>query len=166
MNKLTCIAIALFFLMPVVHAVETDDVEFEMIHEAKVKKARAGNVDAQLEIARIFEQGKGTRQNYSSALKWYKMAAQQGNRDAQFKVGYFYYKGLGADVNPEKAYEFLITPAMKGDAKAQFYVGEMHEKGFGVSKHLPTALKWYKKAKLGEYSEAVAAVARMEKRIK
>lgn len=155
---------SLFFMVtaPSVYAVDTDDVEFELIYEDKVKLARSGDVDAQMDIAAMFENGTGTSQNYKSALKWYTLAATQGNREAQFKVGIFYYLGYGTARDPEKAYDYLITPAIKGNAKAQFYIGQMHEKGEGASKHLASALIWYQKAEAGNLDDAHAAVARLQ----
>jgi TPR repeat protein len=42
----------------------------------------------------MYLQGRGVTQDYSAAMKWYRMAADQGFADAQFSLGEMYRKGL------------------------------------------------------------------------
>ena len=45
-------------------------------------KAKNGNSEAQYNLAVMYENGEGVKENLESALKWYKKSAQQGNKKA------------------------------------------------------------------------------------
>lgn len=50
-------------------------------------KARANDVNAQLELARAYQSGEGIKASQSQALYWYGRAAITGNTDAQYGLG-------------------------------------------------------------------------------
>jgi TPR repeat protein len=43
----------------------------------------------------MYRKGKGVTQDYVTAVKWYRKAADQGNASAQFNLGNMYRKGRG-----------------------------------------------------------------------
>ena len=47
------------------------------------KAAEQGYVQAQFELGKCHEQGKGVRQDAEEALEWYSIAAEQGHAEAQ-----------------------------------------------------------------------------------
>jgi len=55
--------------------------------------AKQGNADAQDKLGWMYEHGKGVPQDYSTALKWYKLAAEQDHLDAISRVATFYQNG-------------------------------------------------------------------------
>ena len=57
------------------------------------KAASQGSMDAQLELAKLYEYGKGVPQDDKNAFEWYKKAAEQGNMEALFKLGCYYSNG-------------------------------------------------------------------------
>ena len=51
----------------------------------------------------MYLNGTGTSIDYSEALKWAKVAANNGQPIAQYYVGMIYYKGLGVPANHQEA---------------------------------------------------------------
>ena len=44
--------------------------------------AEKGNSTAQFNLGLMYDKGDGVRQNFSKAVKWYRLAAKQGNASA------------------------------------------------------------------------------------
>jgi len=60
------------------------------------KKVKDGDVQAQLQLASLYESGKkGISKNYDEAIKLYKAAAQKGNAIACYSLGVLYKNGEG-----------------------------------------------------------------------
>ena len=57
--------------------------------------AEQGDLEVQLKLGRIYDEGEGVPINYKEAAKWYRRAANQGHARAQFFLGGMYYKGDG-----------------------------------------------------------------------
>ena len=51
--------------------------------------------EAQFYLSLMYRTGRGVPQHDKTAVKWYKLAAEQGYADAQFKLGVMYGKGWG-----------------------------------------------------------------------
>ena len=49
--------------------------------------AERGDARAQTELGRRYETGRGVRQDYAEAVRWYRRAAEQGHEDAQEHLG-------------------------------------------------------------------------------
>ncbi len=47
----------------------------------------------------MYENGWGVDINYSTAVQWYRKAAEQGCDVAQFMIGEMYFYGRGVDKN-------------------------------------------------------------------
>ena len=47
----------------------------------------------------MYENGRGVRQDYAEALRWYRKAAEQGDVQAQYNLGLMYYNGQGVRQN-------------------------------------------------------------------
>ena len=43
----------------------------------------------------MYKKGQGVLQDYKTAVKWYKLSAEQGNAIAQSNLGFMYKKGQG-----------------------------------------------------------------------
>jgi TPR repeat protein len=65
------------------------------------------------------EEGQGIPKDYSAAMKWYLMAAQQGRPEAQFKVGYLYEQGLGVQKSKPAAVAWYQKSSQQGYPYAQ-----------------------------------------------
>ena len=62
--------------------------------------------------------GKGVRQNYAEALKWFMKAAEQEHALSQFVLGNCYANGEGVKQNPAEAVKWYQRSAANGNEKA------------------------------------------------
>ena len=58
-------------------------------------------------------------QDYSAAIKWYRMAADQGHAQAQYNLGVMYYYGQGVSQNTSEALRWFHKAQVQGEAKAK-----------------------------------------------
>jgi len=70
-------------------------------------RAKSGDINAQMGLAKYYDDGQSTEPDQERALHWYLKAAQQGNQNAMLMVGYFYCRGLGTEIKQEKASQWL-----------------------------------------------------------
>jgi hypothetical protein len=66
--------------------------------------AGKGNVDAAYNLAVIHQYGDGVVLDYTTAVRWYKVAAEQGDKVSQFQIGLMYQTGQGVEANAEEAH--------------------------------------------------------------
>ena len=57
------------------------------------ERAERGDAVAQRFLGLRYYRGRGVKQNYAEALRWYRKAADQGDADAQFSLGFEHYEG-------------------------------------------------------------------------
>jgi TPR repeat protein len=68
-----------------------------------LQSAEEGSVPAQSAVAMMYANGKGVRQNYAEAGKWWAKAAEGGDLDAGRLAWNLYRNGEGVDRNPALA---------------------------------------------------------------
>ena len=85
------------------------------------EKADQGNAEAQAVLGAMYDNGKGVRQEYTEAVKWYRRAAEQGIATAQFNLGMAYKNGQGIPQNYWEAYVWHSLAAANGHKKAAEY---------------------------------------------
>src|SRR5215470_18288001 len=81
--------------------------------------AEAGQVGAQIDLARALESGVGTTADPAEAARWFLAAANQGNPEAQTNLGYLYTLGLGVGQDEQVAFQWFQRAAVEGYAPAQ-----------------------------------------------
>ena len=80
--------------------------------------ANLGNAVAQNNLGLMYANGKGVIQDYKTAVKWYRLAAEQGNADAQFNLGLMYGMGRGVIRDPVYAHMWYNIAASNGARNA------------------------------------------------
>ena len=55
----------------------------------------------------MYDEGRGVKQDYFEAVKWYRQAAEQGNAKAQVNLGVMYAKGQGVRQDKGQAKEWF-----------------------------------------------------------
>lgn len=133
-------------------------------------QAEQGKLMAQLELGDRFQKGK----NYTEAIKWYRIAAENGMGTAADRLGVLYTNGRGVKKDKLEAARWFLKAAEngspggvwsigntkemaqieteyckvaeQGDAATQIKLGRMYAKGWGVAKNYPEAIDWYRKA--------------------
>jgi len=111
-----------------------------------VKKAEAGDAEAQYELGVAYCLGQGVTRNLEEAVKWYAKSAEQGNANSQCNLGVHLYKGEGGPRDVQKAVKWISMSAEQGHAKAQLLLGRCYYKGDGVPQSDQEAIKWWKKS--------------------
>jgi hypothetical protein len=91
--------------------------------------AEQGDSDAQYNLGRMYDHGKGVLQNYTTAIKWYSAAAEQGNADANFEMGRMYHNGKGVSKDYIAASKWYKAAAEQGHAVAQNNLGLLYNEG-------------------------------------
>ncbi|WLF84948.1 tetratricopeptide repeat protein [Moraxella sp. ZY210820] len=86
-----------------------------------LKKAQAGDADAQNMIGDGYFEGNGIKQDYQKAFEWYMKAANNGHLEAMNSVAYMYDNGYASnDVDVIQAEKWYKKAADKGHASSQF----------------------------------------------
>lgn len=112
-------------------------------------KAAAGDVNAQLSLARAYDFGNGVRANSSEAAKWYEAAAELGNADAQNSIGSLYLWGEGVSKNPIKACDWFAKSAAQEYIPGIGNLGYCYDFGIGVEQDRTKGAVLYEQAASG-----------------
>jgi len=81
-------------------------------------KAKAGDADAQFNLAEAYRDGESVRKDMQEALKWYHRSATQGNTEAQFALGFAYRGGDGVQMNKVLSYMWFDIASKNGEESA------------------------------------------------
>jgi TPR repeat protein len=122
-------------------------------------KAERGDAAAQVNLGRIYYEGKGTAENLTEAYTWFHKAAQQGNSEAQDYLGRMYYSGQGVAANHSEAAKWWRKAAEQGYSDAQWQLGTSYDLGDGVTEDKKEAAKWFRKAADQGNADAMASLA-------
>jgi DNA-directed RNA polymerase subunit RPC12/RpoP len=76
------------------------------------------HAEAEYLLGMAYLQGRGTVQNYRSALEHFTRAAELGQLDAQYQLGIFHRDGMAMDSSKESAYLWLNLAAARGHQDA------------------------------------------------
>lgn len=145
------------------------------LEQARLYKlsAKMGYVEAQYQLADLYNLGNTIDKSYPQAAYWFKKAAAQGHVEAREKLRYLlqtgrasideipqsagttqrkfspkesFYAGLEAGYKKDlkKAETLLLRSARKDYVPAQTALGKMYYTGEGVPRSLELAYKWYK----------------------
>ena len=146
---LCCIAGVLLAGTSIVLAQPTDalSAQKKVSLVASIKeKAVGGSATAQLQLASLYEQGFGVRQDYVQAAHWYRKAAEQGNANAQDNLAALYEAGQGVKESFTEAAYWYRKAAVQGDANAQNSLANLYANGQGFVQDYVQAAIWYGKA--------------------
>ena len=108
-----------------------------------VARAEAGAVAAQTELGYIYAVGEGVAQDFTTALQWFKRAADLGYADAQYNYGNMYANGFGVDQDYAQALQWYQRAAAQDHMRAQYNLGFMYDNAQGVAQDYNEAAKWY-----------------------
>jgi TPR repeat protein len=82
------------------------------------------------------------REDYTTALKFWRPVAEQGDADAQYNLGVTYRKGQGVPQEDAEAVKGYRKAAGQGSAPAQQSPGCMYANGNGVPQDFIQAYMW------------------------
>ncbi len=79
--------------------------------------ANQGHLDAQNNLATLFQTGRGVPKNYVEAAKYYLLAAQGGHLEAAANLSTLYRLGVGVKKDLLEAYMWAVIAARQGDSE-------------------------------------------------
>ena len=83
------------------------------------KRAKQGDVVAQTQLGVAYANGEGVAQNFTTALEWFRLAAEQGYGQAQYNLGSFYINGEALEEDYVMAYMWFTLAAKQGNEGAK-----------------------------------------------
>jgi TPR repeat protein len=95
-----------------------------------------------------FEKGWKAYKNkdYATALREWRLLAEQGNVKAPFYLGEMYRHGKGVTQDFEEALNWYLLGAERGEHFAQHNAGISYRDGLGVKRNYKTAATWFQKS--------------------
>jgi len=67
-----------------------EQAKFESAFKFYLKAAKHGNKEAQVNLANLYDDGRGCRRNLAKAVYWYKRAVKAGCSEAAYNLGIHY----------------------------------------------------------------------------
>ena len=101
---------------------------------------------AQSNLGMMYSMGTGVVQDYTEAVRRYRLAADQGLAMAQSNLGVMYENGTGVRQDHAKAARWFRIAADQGFFQAQCNLGIMYKHGNGVAQDDAEAVRWYRRA--------------------
>ncbi len=89
------------------------------------------------------------RGDYETALREFRVLAEQGDASAQYNLALMYAKGLGVPQDYAEAARWYRRAAEQGYFVAQNSLGVMYDNGYGVHQDYVEAHMWYNLAAAG-----------------
>ncbi len=109
---------------------DEDRYDPNMAAELLQKAADAGDPEAMFELARLFEQGIGVKQDVAKALELFKLSANDDFADAINDLGFLYFQGgLGISRDPKKAISYFERAARLRHPEAMFNFAALIDDG-------------------------------------
>ena len=82
--------------------------------------AHKGDVDAQYNVAALYDGGRGVTQSFARAAQWLRLAAERKFAPAQYMLGRMYQAGDGVAKDSTAATRWIRAAAEQGLAAAQY----------------------------------------------
>jgi len=114
-------------------------------------------------LARLYADGRGVKQDVPKAVELWSKAAEAGNTTARFNLGLQYASGAGVKKDMKKAADYLLQAAESGLPEAQFAIANYYRDGTGVPKDMDAARQWYDRAASAGFEPARKELAAIDK---
>lgn len=106
------------------------------------EQAEKGSTDQQVALAKLYETGEGVKQDYTEALKWWKIVADAGVEEANQAIDALFEKGVGNNPEDQVYRDWLRKKEGERYAARQVEVGHI----FGQAGRFVEAEEWYCRA--------------------
>jgi membrane associated rhomboid family serine protease len=116
---------------------------FGMGLPAMMKLAEGGYTRAQIELAKLYEQGRGVPKLDSKAAEWYRRAAESGNSHAQYCLALMMMQGRTVFHRKEEPIEWLEKSARQGVPEPAMSLAHYYARGRGGEREPEKACHWY-----------------------
>lgn len=105
-------------------------------------------------LGRMYANGQGVEQDFETAAKYYRKAAEKGIHDAQYRLGRLYAAGRGVPVDYEYAYGWYSVATHLGNPKA---AGAREAAAQNLTPEQLVEAKKLSEQLIGEFGEPVEA---------
>ncbi len=127
--------------------------------------AQQGDLDSQVHLATMYYKGKGVKQDYLKAIKWWRSAAMHGLEYRGVNIAAIAllridYSSKNLKENHSEVVKQWRNAAMQGDINAQINLGLMYSNGNGIERDYPKADKWWRHAAMQGAALAQAVLAK------
>ena len=109
-------------------------------------QAEAGDIQAQLGLALMYDLGQGVPRDPVTAYKWYRRAAEAGSPEADFNVAVMNDMGDGTRQDTAAAALWYARAAAHGNHRAQYNLGQLYAAGDGVPRNAEVAEAYFRAA--------------------
>jgi uncharacterized protein len=145
--------------------VEQSDVTYQLWHTFDLtRRAGAGDVLAQQELAVRYLTGRGVKADTARGAFWTLSAAGQNMPPARFNLGILYSNGWGVQWNPFAAYEEFLWCAQRGMPESQYVLATILMENLVVPGNSNVAVLWLEAASDSGYVPARELLASMRRR--
>jgi len=118
-----------------------NNIDFKTVYQAikdiEVKDDYIHNI-----LGLIYEEGWIGVKDYTKALYYFQLSAEQNNSWAQCNLGAIYYRGDGVERDYTEALCYFQLSAEQGNSHAQNNLGYMYQNGHGVEKDYAKAFHY------------------------
>ncbi len=108
--------------------------------------AANGDPSAEFQVASRFADGKGVKQDFDEATKWYRRSAGRGFTLAQYRLGTFYERGLGVSKDIQRARVWYQRAAAHDNIKAMHNLAVLAAGSSTGKPDYVTAAQWFTQA--------------------
>jgi len=116
-----------------------DDENYSKAFEYYMKAANAGSPEGQYMVGKMFLDGDGVLQSYSSAITWLKKAAAQDDTEAMYLLGVAYHNIHLDNI----AVEWYRKAAKSGNINGRNNLAICYIKGEGITQDVSEGMKWF-----------------------
>ena len=111
------------------------------------KAAEQNQLEAALELAELYEDGKLIKRDIYKVVKWYQKASDLGSGQAKWFLACFYRAGDGVELDKKQAFKLMKEAAELDEVQAQIELGRMFASGEGCEKDIVAARHWLIRAR-------------------
>jgi len=127
--------------------------------------AEQGRSIAQVELGRMYRDGRGIARNAEEAFRWFLRAARAGNPYAQLQVAIAYWWGDGVAVDRKASLNWAFRGAKQGDARCQYLIGELFSQQEAPELQI-FGYAWLHRAASAGFADAVRRRAELEQHLR
>jgi TPR repeat protein len=126
------------------------------------RAAEQGEALASLNLAEMYQSGRGVAQDNEAANQWLLKAGEQGSPEAMLRLSANYFQGKGVSADPQQGLKWATRAAALGFAPAQYRLGRLYYEGEIVKRDYPQAYQWFSLAQRSGHRDAKALLSELE----
>lgn len=135
---------------------EAPEEAAEGVDSVTMQRARAGDPDAQLKMARLLLlDAEFNPASTKEAVDWLRLAVERGNTGAMVELGRVYRTGVGVLQDYQQAASWIARAAMEGDPDGMLELGRLYREGVLLKRDPVLAYVWFNRAATALNMQAV-----------